>query len=40
MNARRLIRHIRFAAPRERVQAAFLTDGADFARRPVKILCG
>lgn len=30
MNARRLIRHIRFRRATERVQTAFLTDGADF----------
>lgn len=30
MNARRLIRHIRSRRATERVQAAFLTDGADF----------
>ncbi len=40
MNARRLIRHIRFRRARERVQAAFLTDGADFVAASVKILCG
>ncbi len=40
MNARRLIRHIRFRRATERVQAAFLTDGADFVAASGQILCG